>query len=276
MANAGGGERRADLARVVVALVGDGRDHRLHRREPHRQAAGVLLDQDADEPLQRAQDGAVQHHRPVLLAVLADVAGVQPLGQHEVDLMGAALPLAADRVAQDELQLRPIERAFAGIELGIEPRSRRRLLERLLGAIPDLVAAGANRRAIGEPDEDVGKAEVAIDRLEQIADADRLRGDLLGRAEDVGVVLGERAHAHQAVEGAGRLVAVTRAELGHPQRQITVAVQALVEDLHMRRAVHRLQARASCARPRARTCARRTSPSGRMPPTTSGPAAAAS
>ena len=82
----------------------------------------------------------MQHDRAVLLAVLADVAGVQALGQDEVDLMGAALPFAADRVAQDELELGPVERALAGIELGLEPGRRGRLAQRLLGAIPDLVA----------------------------------------------------------------------------------------------------------------------------------------
>ena len=49
-------------------------------------------------------------------AVLADIAGVEPLGQHEIDLQRAALPVAADRVAQHEFELRAIERALAGIE----------------------------------------------------------------------------------------------------------------------------------------------------------------
>jgi hypothetical protein len=58
-------------------------------------APGVLLDQDADEALQAADDGAVQHHRPVAGAVFAHIFGVQPLGHGEVHLHGAALPLAA-------------------------------------------------------------------------------------------------------------------------------------------------------------------------------------
>ena len=62
----------------------------------------------------------MQHHRPVLLAVLGDVARLEPLGQDEVDLMGAALPLAADRIAQDELRAWAVERALAGVELGLE------------------------------------------------------------------------------------------------------------------------------------------------------------
>ena len=83
-----------------------------------------MLDQHADEALQRAEDRPVQHDRPVLLAVLADIGRVQPLGQHEVELQGAALPVAADRVAQDELELGAVEGALAGVELGTPGRRR--------------------------------------------------------------------------------------------------------------------------------------------------------
>ena len=54
------------------------------------------------------------------------------------------------------------------------------------------------------------------------------------------VVLDESADAHQTVQGAPRFVAVTLAELGQPQRQVPPAPHALVENLHMARAVHRL------------------------------------
>jgi hypothetical protein len=56
----------------------------------------------------------------------------------------------------------------------------------------------------------------------------------------VGVILDESAHAHDAVQRPGRLVAMTRAEFRQPQGQITVAAQALVEDLDVAGAVHRL------------------------------------
>ena len=49
-----------------------------------------------------------------LLAVLADVARVEPLGQHAVGLDRADLPGAADRVGQVPFELGRIERAFAG------------------------------------------------------------------------------------------------------------------------------------------------------------------
>ena len=54
------------------------------------------------------------------------------------------------------------------------------------------------------------------------------------------IILHETAHPHQAMQRAAGLVAMAGAEFGHPQRQIPVAVQAAVVDLHMARAVHRL------------------------------------
>ena len=63
---------------------------------------------------------------------------------------------------------------------------------------------------------------------------------LLG-AEDMRIVLREAAHAHQPVQRAGRLVAMDIAEFGKPDRQIAVGLQAVLEDLHMAGAVHRLQ-----------------------------------
>ena len=49
------------------------------------------------------------------------------------------------------------------------------------------------------------------------------------------VVLGEGAHPHQAVQRAGGLVAMHLAELGEADRQLAVAAQALLEDLHVAR-----------------------------------------
>jgi hypothetical protein len=48
------------------------------------------------------------------------------------------------------------------------------------------------------------------------------RLDLLFGAEDVAIILGEAAHAHDAVQRARRLVAVALAELAVAQRQVAV------------------------------------------------------
>src|SRR5438874_13057618 len=46
---------------------------RLHRREPERERAGVVLDDDADETLERPEDSAMDYNRPMLFAVVVDV-----------------------------------------------------------------------------------------------------------------------------------------------------------------------------------------------------------
>ena len=57
----------------VLVAVGDRQHQRLHRRQPERELAGVVLDQDADEALEGAEQRAVDHHRPVLGVVGAGV-----------------------------------------------------------------------------------------------------------------------------------------------------------------------------------------------------------
>ena len=56
----------------------------------------------------------------------------------------------------------------------------------------------------------------------------------------MGVILGEAAHAHDAVQRTRWLVTVAGTELGQAHRQLAVALQALVEHLYVARAVHRL------------------------------------
>ena len=56
----------------------------------------------------------------LLRAVRCDVEGVEPLRQIEVDLRGAALPVAANGVAQHVFELRPVKRAFARVDRGLD------------------------------------------------------------------------------------------------------------------------------------------------------------
>ena len=87
--------------------VGDRDDDGLDRGEPERERAREVLDQDADEPLERAVDRAVDGDRPLRLAVLVDVGQVEPLGQHhQVDLDGRHLPLAPECVVDVDVDLR--------------------------------------------------------------------------------------------------------------------------------------------------------------------------
>ena len=68
-----------------------------------------VLGDDADEPLDGAQHHPVDHDGAVLLAVLAGVLQLEPLGQLAVQLDGAALPGPAQGVGQVEVQLGAVE-----------------------------------------------------------------------------------------------------------------------------------------------------------------------
>ena len=83
---------RLDLGRIRQVAVRDWQDRHLHRRQPDREPARVVLDQDADEPLHRAEQRSVDHHRAVLGVVGPLVAEIEALGHLEVELAGAALP----------------------------------------------------------------------------------------------------------------------------------------------------------------------------------------
>jgi len=71
---------RDDLPRERVLLLRHRDDVGLHRGEPRREGARVMLHQDAEEPLQRSHQRAVDHDRAPRRAVIGDVGRVEPLG----------------------------------------------------------------------------------------------------------------------------------------------------------------------------------------------------
>ena len=60
-------------------------------------------------------------------------------------------------------------------------------------------------------------------------------------AKHVRIVLDERTRAHQPQHGTRGLVAQTGPELAEAHRQLTQGARALIEDLHMAGAAHRLE-----------------------------------
>ena len=99
---------------VLGLLLGDIEDDELQRRQPKGQGAGAVLDEDADETLERAEDRPMQHYRRMAGVVLADVFRAEALRHREIDLHRTALPRATDRVLDVEFDLRAVEGAFAG------------------------------------------------------------------------------------------------------------------------------------------------------------------
>jgi hypothetical protein len=75
--------------------------------------------------------------------------------------------------------------------------------------------------------------------LHQIESGPELFLDLIGGAEEVGVVLGQSANAEHAVEFARLLVPVDRSEFRQPHRQIAIAPRQGLVNLHVMGTVHR-------------------------------------
>src|SRR5690606_19260517 len=102
---------RCKVTRIIVGVGYDRGNHRLDWREPGRKAACEMLDQDSDEALVTTEDRAVEHDRAVALAILADVACVETLGENPVGLDGSHLPGATDRVSEMPFELGRIKGA---------------------------------------------------------------------------------------------------------------------------------------------------------------------
>src|SRR5207245_1852144 len=108
-ADTGRPQLRLHPARRPQLVVADREHAHLLGREPQRERAREVLDEEAAEPLQRAVDRAVDHHGPVRPVVRARVLELKPLRQLVVELDGGALPLAPDRVVELDVDLRAVE-----------------------------------------------------------------------------------------------------------------------------------------------------------------------
>ena len=126
------------------------------------------------------------------------------------------------------------------VALRLDLRQHRR--HHALGMIPHLVGADALVRPGRELHREFAlEAEIRIGRQDEIVDLQAFVGELRFGAEHMGVVLGKSAHPHQPMHRARRLIAMHDAEFGEAQRQVAIALQPVLEDLHMARAVHRLE-----------------------------------
>ena len=137
--------------------------------------------------------------------------------------------------------LRTVERALARQFRPFHAAGAQGRTQGFLGEIPRLFGADAVIRTQGQLDVDIREAESRVHIHRLLVEGRHFAGDLLFQAEDVAIILRKAAHAHHAVQGARRLVAVALAELAVAQWQVAVAAHAIVENLDMARAIHRLQ-----------------------------------
>ena len=99
------GELACDLLRIFIVLHTDGNNAHLIRGEPEGECALEVLDQDADEALEGAEKGPVDDDGDTLGTVAGGVGQFEVAGQLEVELDGAALPLAAQGILDLQVDL---------------------------------------------------------------------------------------------------------------------------------------------------------------------------
>ena len=241
----------------------------LHRRQPGREGAGVVLGQHADEPLDRAELRRVDHDR--LLPRRRRRPGTRARSRGgwlksywTVDICQVR-PIASRACTEI---FGPVEGRATRVGHQLEPGLDRDLLEDRGRGLPLLV--GADELVLlrvvagGQLEVEVVEAEVAEQAEAEVQQVLDLVGRLLGRDVGVRVVHLEPAHPGQAVHDAGLLVAVHVPELEQPQRQLAVGPAARAVDQVVHRAVHRLEVHRDRRRcPSAGTWCRRSTAGGR-------------
>src|ERR1017187_4142087 len=242
-ADSGVVELLLDLARVRGLAIRDRQHDGLNGRQPHRERAGVVLDQDAEEALDGAVQRAVHHQRLVGLAVFGDVLQAEPAGQGEIELKGGKQPLSAESVHQLDVDRGPVEGGFVGDRFGGDLELIAGALQGAFGHRPLVWRAVVFAALAAIPG---GKLGVVL--FEAVRGQD-IEGELeaihyfvfnlVRGAEDVRVVLREAADAEESVEHAGAFVAVDGAELAEAHRQVAIAALAVGIDQDVERAVHR-------------------------------------
>src|SRR5205823_14444798 len=132
-------------------------------------------------------------------------------------------PRASQHVFDLNIDLRPVEDAFAWINTVRHATTLESRLQRGCGLSPELFRADRLRRASRDVDLVFRESEGLQHEEGEVQNLRDLRFQLLRNAEQMRVVLREAAHPHQAVEYTGALVPVHRPELGIAHRKVPVA-----------------------------------------------------
>jgi hypothetical protein len=107
--------------------------------------------------------------------------------------------------------------------------------------VPQLVRTHALLGPRLQPDRVALEPEILVNLFRQFAETNAFVQNLAVAAENMRIILRKLPDTHQTVQRAVRLVPVATSEFGEAQRQIAVRLDPLLENLHMRRAVHGLQ-----------------------------------
>ena len=199
-----------------------------------------MLDVHAEEPFQASEYGAVDHDGAGGLAGFGDVLQFEQFRHVEIQLARAQLPGPLQGVLHEEIHLGAVEGRLARRDLVFDAQAVQHVGQGLLRLVPQLVGTGALGRSRGQVDDGIFESERGIGLPQHPDEIVDFVPDLVGAAEDVGVVLRKGAHPHQAGRHTGPLVAVQPGEIGVPDRQVAVGMVARGVHEAVAGTVHRL------------------------------------
>ena len=116
--------------------------------------------------------------------------------------------------------------------------------QRFFRQIPDFIGTDAVNavRPGRKINFNIVKAKVFVNVQNQLNCRNTFFFHLLRRAENMGIILGKFANAHQPHQRSGSFITVDHAELSHSQRQVAIRFYPLLVNQQTARAVHRLNA----------------------------------
>ena len=170
----------------------------------------------------------MDHHRLVLLAVLADVDQAELVRQMEIDLDGGNRFFTAENVPQLNVQFRPVKRRLARCFRVGKTQRVHGLAQHVFGHVPHGVVGhvllGVGLVTQRQPVGIFLDAQGRVGPFDKAHDVGKFFLDLILGAKNMRVVQRHRAHPAQSAHDTRLLVAVHGSQLGDANWQVAVAV----------------------------------------------------
>ncbi len=168
----------------------------------------------------------MNHYRTVFLIVGAGIFQFKAFGKVVIYLYRSQLPTTSQGIFYHEVELRAIESGLTEFDFGLESFFATRFHNRILRLFPVFVATDIFFFVIGVAERYLRFEVLKVERIENDEDDihhfQKFLFHLIGRAENVRVVLGKSANTCQSVQFAAFFVSIHGSELRQAQGQFFV------------------------------------------------------
>ena len=166
------------------------------------------------------------HYGTVFLVVGTHIFEAESFGQVIVYLYRTQLPAATDGIFHHKVELRTVEGGFAIFYTCLQAFFLASLYNSAFGLLPVFVASYIFFAIIGVAERYLCLILLEVERIEYDKDDvhyfEELIFELVGTAEDVGIVLRKAAYTCQTVQLTALLITVNRSELGKSQGKVAI------------------------------------------------------